>query len=57
MKSKKSKYVKILTISNVDEVSSTLIKESLNDNHIYAKEKLYSLVYDYIWEFNLYKNS
>ena len=57
LKGKKCKDIKILTIPYVDEVSSTLIRDSLNNNHVYAMEKLYPLVYDYILEYDLYKNS
>lgn len=55
LQKKNTKSLRILTINTLDEVSSTLIKKSLNDDNEYAMEKLYPLVYYYIKRNNLYK--
>lgn len=55
LNNKNSKNIKFLTIPYVDEVSSTKIKDSLDGDHVYAIEKLYSQVYYCIKENNLYK--
>jgi nicotinate (nicotinamide) nucleotide adenylyltransferase len=55
LKRKSSKNIIILTIPYIDEVSSTKIKESLDGDNDYAKEKLFCLVYNYILEYDLYK--
>jgi len=54
LKTKNTKSIRILNINNLDEVSSTLIKESLKSNNEYAMEKLDPLVYYYIKRNHLY---
>jgi|LauGreDrversion4_2_1035121.scaffolds.fasta_scaffold274457_1 nicotinate (nicotinamide) nucleotide adenylyltransferase len=54
LSNKKTHNIKYLSVPYTDQVSSTLIKESLLSDQTFAKEKLYGPVFDYICKHNLY---
>jgi nicotinate (nicotinamide) nucleotide adenylyltransferase len=51
---KKIYNIRFITLENTDQVSSTLIKESLLSDQTFAKEKLHGPVFEYICKNNLY---